>query len=144
VVRALLFALLLASTGARAADFRTVGEEGAILYDSPSRQGTPLFVVSKGYPLELITQTDAWAKVRDHAGALSWVEKKKLGDKRMVVVTAPSAQAHARPEDAAPVSFVAAQDVALEYLAGAPGGWVHVRHTDGADGYLRAAAVWGD
>jgi SH3-like domain-containing protein len=143
-VRALLLALLLASTGVRGADFRTIGDAGAILYDSPSRQGTALFVVSKGYPLEVIAQTDAWVKVRDHAGALSWVEKKKLGEKRMVVVTAPSAEAHARPEEAAPVTFVAVQDVALEYLAGAPGGWVHVRHADGADGYLRAASVWGD
>jgi len=30
--------------------------------------------VSKDYPLEVITQTEAWTKVRDHAGALSWIE----------------------------------------------------------------------
>jgi SH3-like domain-containing protein len=141
-----LYALALAAfaSAALAGDYRTVGEEGAVLYDAPSRQATALFVVSKGYPLEVVSQTEAWLKVRDHAGALSWVERKRLGATRMVVVTAPSAEARQRPEDAAPVAFVAAQDVALEYLEAAPGGWVHVRHADGADGYLRAAAVWGD
>jgi hypothetical protein len=25
-----------------------------------------------------------------------------------------------------------------------PGGWLHVRHADGADGYLQSSLVWGD
>lgn len=143
-MRLLALLLLGAASAASAADFRTVGEEGAILYDAPSRQATPLFVVSKGYPLEVIAQTEAWLKVRDAAGALTWVERRRLGERRTVLVTAPSAEAHQRPEDAAPIAFVAAKDVALEYVGPAANGWLHVRHADGADGYLRAAAVWGD
>lgn len=133
-----------AASGALAGDFRAVGDDGAILYDAPSRQATPLFVVSKGYPLEVIAQTDAWVKVRDAAGALTWVERRRLGDKRTVLVTAPSAEVRQRPEDAAPVAFVAARDLELDYVEAAPNGWVHVRHADGADGYLRADTLWGD
>ena len=111
------------------------------------RQATPLFVVSRSYPLEVIVNLEAWVKVRDHAGALTWVEKKALGDKRMLLVTAPSAEAHQRPEDGAPVAFVAAQNVVLELLEpaqeGSHSGWLHVRHADGADGFLRATACWG-
>jgi hypothetical protein len=54
------------------------------------------------------------------------------------------AEAHLRPEDGAPIAFVAAQEVALELVGQAPGGWLRVRHADGADGYLRASLVWGD
>ena len=79
-----------------------------------------------------------------HTGAFSWVERSHLGARRMVVVTAKSAEAHARPEDAAPVTFVAAQDVALEVVEKPTAGWLHVRHADGADGYLRATLVWGE
>jgi SH3 domain protein len=139
-----LLLLLLLPAAALAGEFRTVGEAGAVLYDAPSRQATPLFVVSKDYPLEVISHTEAWLKVRDHTGAFSWVERPRLGPRRMVVVTAPRAEAHARPEDAAPVSFVAAQDVALEVVEKSPAGWLHVRHADGADGYLRPSLVWGD
>jgi SH3-like domain-containing protein len=115
-----------------------------VLYDAPSREATPVYVVSRDYPLEVLVDLDAWAKVRDAAGAISWIEKRQLSERRTVLVTAPSADAHLQPEDDAPVAFVAAQNVALELLESAPAGWVHVRHADGANGYLRAAQVWGN
>ena len=145
----LLFLLVAFSAGvvvdrASAAEFRSVQENAAVLYDAPSRQATPLFVVSRSYPLEVIVNLEAWVKVRDHAGALSWIEKKALGDKRMLLVTAPVAEVRQRPDDAAPAVFVAAQNVALELVEIAPGGWLRVRHSDGATGFVRAAVVWGD
>jgi SH3-like domain-containing protein len=139
---ALVF-VALAAGNAAAADFKVVGDNAAVLYDGPSRQATPLYVVTKYYPLEILVELDAWAKVRDHTGTLSWVEKRFLTDKRMVVITAASAEAHLRPEDGAPVAFVASQNVALELLEPGPAGWLHVRHADGANGYLRAAEAWG-
>jgi SH3-like domain-containing protein len=142
-VRLAALLLLLAATGAGAAEFRSVQENAAVLYDAPSRAATPLFVVQRNYPLEVIVHLDAWVKVRDQAGALSWIEKKALGDKRMLLVTGASAEARVRPEDGAPVAFTAAQNVALELLEVAPGGWLRVRHADGATGFVRAAQVWG-
>jgi len=144
-MRRLLFLVaLLFSLPAQPADFRAVAEGGAVLYDAPSREATPLFVVTKDYPLELIVQTEQWAKVRDHTGALSWIEKHRLGARHTVVVTASSAEAHLRPEDGAPVAFVAAQEVVLELLEQVPGGWLRVRHADGVDGYVHASLVWGE
>jgi SH3-like domain-containing protein len=151
-MRLLAAAFCLLALPAAAGEFRAVGENAAVLYDAPSRQATPLFVVTRHYPLELLVELEAWVKVRDHTGAISWVEKRLLTDKRMVVVTATSAEAHQRPEDGAPVAFIAAQNVALELLEPAQKGaqdgsqseWLHVRHADGADGFLRATACWGD
>ena len=143
-MRGLLAVLaLLVSHAADAADFRSVGDDAAILYDAPSRAATPMWVVSPHYPLEVIVNLEAWAKVRDHTGTLSWVEKRQLSDKRMVLVTAPTAEVRRRPEDQAPLAFVVAQNVALELLEVAPGGWLRVRHADGANGYLRTTQVWG-
>jgi SH3-like domain-containing protein len=136
--------IFLTMFNANAADFRSVQESAAVLYDAPSRQATPLYVVSRSYPLEVIVNLEAWVKVRDHAGALTWIERKALGDKRMVLVTAPSADVRQRPEDGAPSVFSAAQNVTLELLEIAPNGWVRVRHGDGASGFVRAASVWGD
>jgi SH3-like domain-containing protein len=133
----------LAASSVAAADFKVVADNAAVLYDGPSRVATPLYIVTKNYPLEVLVELDAWAKVRDQTGTISWVEKRQLADKRMVVVTATSAEARVRPEDAAPVAFVAAQNVVLELVEGAPQGWLHVRHADGANGYLRADAAWG-
>ena len=134
----------VAAFGADAAEFRSVQENAAVLYDAPSRAAKPLYVVSRHYPLEVIVSLEAWVKVRDHAGALTWIEKKALSDKRMVLVSAPSAEARQRPEDGAPAVFSAAQNVVLELVEVAPNGWLRVRHSDGASGFVRAASVWGD
>ena len=142
-MRAVLAALALAASGAASADFRTVEENGAVLYDAPSRAATRLFVVSRFYPLEVIVNLDAWVKVRDHTGALAWIESKSFGARRMVLVTGPQAEARQRPEDNAPVAFVAAQNVALELVEVVPAGWLRVRAADGADGFVRASQVWG-
>ena len=135
--------LLLAAAGAQAAEYLSVNEDAAVLYDAPSREAKALYVVSRHYPLEVIVNLEAWVKVRDHAGALSWVEKKSLAPQRMVVVTAPSAQARVRPDEAAPQAFLAVQFVVLELLGHAPGGWLRVRHPDGANGYVQTKLVWG-
>ena len=138
------FLLLVVSFGANAAEFRSVQENAAVLYDAPSRAAKPLFVVQRHYPLEVIVNLEAWVKVRDQAGALTWIEKKSLGEKRMLLVTAASAEARARPEDGAPAVFAAAQNVALELVEVAPNGWLRVRHADGSSGFMRASQVWGD
>lgn len=140
---ALVLAALAAQTAA-AADFRSVQENAAVLYDAPSRAATPLFVVSRLYPLEVIVNLEGWVKVRDHTGALAWIEKKSLAERRTVLVTVSAAEARARPEDGAPLAFTAAQNVALELVEVAPGGWLRVRHADGASGFLRANQVWGN
>ncbi|MBM3353497.1 MAG: hypothetical protein FJY51_09590 [Betaproteobacteria bacterium] len=142
-MRAALALLLASACAAAAAEFKTVADNAAVLYDAPSRAAKPLYVVSKHYPLELIVNLDAWVKVRDHTGALTWVERKSLGDRRMVMVTAAAAEARQRAEDGAPPAFGAAQGVVLDLLEIVPGGWLQVRHADGATGYLRASLVWG-
>jgi len=143
-MRTLLAAVgLVVAQLAAAADFRSVGEDAVVLYDAPSRAATPMWIVSRDYPLEVIVNLEAWAKVRDHMGALSWVEKRQLSDRRTVLVTTPTVEVRRRPEEQAPLAFVVAQNVALELLGTAPGGWLRVRHADGGDGYLRATQVWG-
>ena len=77
--RAAAAALVLAlAAGAAHAQFLSVGENAVILYDAPSRNAKPLYVVSRQYPLEVIVNLEAWVKVRDASGALTWVERKAL------------------------------------------------------------------
>ncbi len=142
--RLVLLLLLGAASGLQAADFRSVQESAVVLFDAPSRAATPLFVVQRNYPLEVIVpESKGWVKVRDHAGALSWVETKSLSEKRSLLVTGTSAEARLRPEEAAPTVFSAAQNVTLDLVEVAPNGWLRVRHADGATGSVRAAQVWG-
>lgn len=141
--RALAFVLALGAGAATGAEFRSVNEASAILYDAPSTAAVPVFVVTRGYPLEIVATTDAWLKVKDHAGGLNWIERKAVSTRRTVVVTSSRADARERPDDSAPVAFAAAQSVVLDLVEIAPGGWLRVRHADGATGYMRASQLWG-
>ena len=134
--------LALAPCAALALDFRAVASDAAILYDGPSARSNKLFVVNKGYPLEVVVAVEGWVKVRDAAGAFSWIEAKQLTDKRTVMVRVPVAEVRAKPDYAAPIAFQAQQNVVLELVA-VSGGWVQVRHRDGGGGYVRAQQVWG-
>jgi SH3-like domain-containing protein len=127
---------------ASALDFKAVSEPAAVLYDAPSTRSNKLYVVSRGYPLEVIVTVEGWVKVRDANGTLSWIETKQLTDKRTVMVRVPTATVRQKPDDAAPVAFQAQQNVVLE-VVDVSGGWIQVRHRDGGTGYVKAQQVWG-
>ncbi len=142
IVAAIIACGAMWATSALALDFRAVADPAAVLYDAPSAKSNKLFVVSRGYPLEVIVVVEGWVKVRDASGGLAWIESKQLTDKRTVMVRVPLAQVRQKPEDNAPVAFQAQQNVLLE-LVEVAGGWLQVRHRDGGTGYIKAQQVWG-
>jgi SH3-like domain-containing protein len=136
-------AAAFAAMPAGAADFRSVAESAAVLYDAPSAKAKKLYVVSHGYPFEVVVVVEGWSKVRDASGEMTWIESKLLSDKRTVIVRQPLVQVREAADDNAPVAFQAEQNVLLELLEVAGGGWLRVRHRDGPSGFIRISQVWG-
>lgn len=126
-----------------ALEFRSVAENAAVLYDAPSAKAKKLYVVNRGYPVEVIVVVEGWIKVRDANGELTWIESRLLSDKRTVMVKVPLAQIHQNADERSPVVFQAQQSVILELIEVMSGGWLHVRHRDGQAGFVRVAQVWG-
>jgi SH3-like domain-containing protein len=144
-LKARLAALLLALAAlpAAAAEFRSVGERAAILYDAPSTRADRLFVASRFYPFEVLVKLDQWTKVRDVNGEVGWIENRALGDRRTVVVTVALADVRAAPSADAPLVFEAYKQVVLDVVDAPANGWLKVRHRDGQEGFVRVAHVWG-
>lgn len=131
-------------TAASAAEFRSVSAPAAVMYDGPSQASRKLFVAPRGMPVEVVSQSAAWVRVRDLEGSLVWVERADLGTQRTVVARAPFAAVRDAPQESAALLFRADRGVWLELLEPAPvTGWARVRHRDGTDGYVRATEVWG-
>jgi SH3-like domain-containing protein len=139
-----LFAALLAGLcpPAGALDYRSVAEV-AVLFDAPSQKAKPLWVIAPGTPVEVVVSLDAWLKVRDMNGDLAWIERRLLSERRMLQVRAGGAQVRSEPSESARLAFAAEADVLLEYLGPGPAGWVKVRHSDGAEGFVKVGQVWG-
>jgi SH3-like domain-containing protein len=143
-----LLGVVLMPGMAAALEYRSVSVPKAVLYDAPSGQAKKLFVVSQGYPVELIVDLGNWIKVRDHFGTLSWIESKDLNNTRTLIVTADNAELRQTADASAQVISRVEKDVLLEMLepptAGPEGSnWIKVKHRDGLTGYIQASSVWG-
>lgn len=134
--------LALAAVQAGASDFRSLAEP-AILYDAPSKQGKPLFVIQRYTPVEMVVNIDRWVKVRDPAGSLLWLERRQLSEKRTAIITAARADIRQKPDAGAPLAFEAVKDVVLEIADKPADGWIKVKHRDGTSGFIRINQIWG-
>lgn len=137
----LLLGLMLYSLAAQALDYRSTANPAAILYDAPSTAGKRLFVLSKGYPLEVVISVAGWSKVRDSSGALAWIETAQLAPTRNIVVKTAT-QIRSQAADNAPVSAQVAAGVVLPWLENI-NNWAKVRLPDQSVGYIRLEQVWG-
>lgn len=136
-------ALMLAAGASHALDFKSVGAAPAILYDAPSTKGGKLFVAPRGMPVEIVLSYGDWVKVRDAGGDLAWTEARALSPKRTVVVKIANAKVRTAADENATLSFTADKGVLLDLLEVAAGGWIKVRHRDGATGYVKSSDIWG-
>lgn len=138
----LLLASVFSST-AWALEYRSIQSDRTVMYDAPSLHGKKLYLASRYYPVEVIVSLEHFAKVRDVAGGLAWVEKKYLSDKRMVLVNVPLADVRQAADEKAALVFQAERNVVMELLENTGSGWLKVRHPDGAAGFVRISQVWG-
>lgn len=122
---------------------RSVGVEATLLYDAPSIKAKKLFTVRKYTPLEVIISLEGMCKVREAEGVMAWVEKSHLSEKRTVVVTVAQAEMRQGPAAASALVATAEKWVAFELLEAPSGGWAHIKHKEGADGFVRINQVWG-
>ncbi|MCX7171663.1 MAG: SH3 domain-containing protein [Proteobacteria bacterium] len=135
--------MTLVALPAAALDFLSLAEAG-VMYDAPSLKATPLFVIARSTPVEVVVVLEGWYKVRDAGGSLAWIEKRQLSEKHTLLVTAARAQVRAQAEPNATPVFEAEKDVILELVEPvSTAGWAKVRHRDGQSGFVRTNQVWG-
>lgn len=135
--------LLVLAQAANALEYRSTGR-ATLLYDAPSATADKIAIAGSGLPLEVVVDTEAWVKVRDHSGRLAWIEKSALGGARNVMIKSESGIVRQQPRADAGIAFRAARGVLLEVIGEADAyGWLPVRHADGLAGWLPVNEVWG-
>jgi len=126
------------------AEFRSVSVSKTILYEAPSATTKRVYLVSEGYPLEVIVNLGDWLKVRDPYGTLSWVESKNLQSKRTVIVKVDKANIFKEPELKSALLANIEKDVVIELSDPLiTSGWIKVHYQQDLDGYIQASQVWG-
>lgn len=126
-----------------ALEFRSVNQSGAVLYESPVLSAKKLYVVSRYYPVEVLSTKEKWARVRDATGVIAWIPAAALSTQHMVLVVSELAAVRASASRSAEVVFSVPRNGVLQLLSSPKDGWAHVRHPDGSSGYVSMTDLWG-
>ena len=84
------------------AQYVTIGDKPAILYDAPSNKANRNFILGRFQPLEMLVKLDKWTKVRDTENTIGWVESaesSRIGKKMAAeigIATGPTSGTKAR------------------------------------------------
>jgi SH3-like domain-containing protein len=95
----------------------------------------------ENYPVEIIQEFDQWREIRDHEGAIGWVNKGMLQGKRMVLVTGDVRTMRRAPEQNA-AAILRAEPGVMGQLIECQKDWCRVQ-IDSRKGWLPKAHIWG-
>ena len=140
-----LFSSLILSSFLAQADFISVKTKQAILFQGPSNVTEKLFIVTEGYPLEVLVSLKDWKKVKDHNGKISWIESKYTHKERTVLILNDDAvifnQANDKSHKLANVDKFVVLKLNSSMLID---NWAQVKtQIEGLIGFINSEEVWG-
>ena len=123
----------------------SVNADQAFLHEAPSDSTKKSFIVTKGYPLEVIVSLKEWKKVKDHEGLINWIKTSDLSSKRTVLNLKGDNPIYLEPSSASPILAKVNENVTLELLdAKKIDDWVKVYSKVGdIEGFIKATDLWG-
>lgn len=127
------------------ADFMSVNSDQAFLHEAPSDSTKKSFIVTRGYPLEVIVSLKEWKKVKDHEGLINWIKTSDLSSKRTVLNLKGDNSIYLEPSPESPMLAKVNENVTLELLdAKKIDDWIKV-YSKVADieGFIKATDLWG-
>ena len=140
-----IFFPLIAISFFAQADFISVKAKQAVLFEGPSNTTEKMFIVTEGYPLEVLVSLKDWKKVKDHNGKISWIESKFTHIERTVLIlkddTVIFNQANAKSHKLANVDKFVVLKLNSPMLVG---NWAEVKtQIEGLIGFINSKEVWG-
>jgi len=123
----------------------SVNADQAFLHEAPSDSTKKSFIVTRGYPLEVIVSLKEWKKVKDHEGLINWIKTSDLSSKRSVLNLKGDNPIYLEPSSVSPILAKVNENVTLEILDEKKiDDWVKVYSKVGdIEGFIKATDLWG-
>ena len=140
-----VFFVLMFFNGLVFADFISVKTKKALLYEGPSASTKKLYIVTEGYPLEIMVNLKDWKKVKDHTGNISWIQSNFVDKNRTVMTIKDNVNLYHKASLQSSKLGQISEFVILNLNSTlVTDGWVHVQsQLEGLTGYVRIDKVWG-
>ena len=113
----------------------------ANIRSGPGTNHSVLFEAEKYYPLNVLKKAGNWFQVEDFEGDVGWIYKKLVEDVTTVITKKSKCHIRTGPSIKNQVVFISERGVPFLVL-GKEGKWLHVRHSDGYEGWIHSSLVW--
>ena len=133
--------LLFFSSPVTAAERYAVTANIANIRSGPGTNHAVLFEAEKYYPLNVLKKAGNWFQVEDFEGDVGWIYKKLVQEMTTVITKKSKCNIRTAPSIKNQVVFISERGVPFLVL-GKEGKWLHVRHSDGYEGWIHSSLVW--
>lgn len=131
-----------ATTGAQAREMVSVQKAEVNLRAGAGTQHEPLWVLSKGYPLEVTAHKGQWLHVRDFENDTGWIFRPLVGKQPHHVVKGAVVNLRSSPSTRSRVVGKATRGEVLRTLERRTQ-WVKVQQEGGLRGWVASKLLWG-
>lgn len=141
---AFVFALLMLGfmQAVQARDMVSIARPDVNLRTGPGTRHEVVWILGRGYPLEVLARKGQWLQVRDFEGDEGWVHRSLAGRRPHVVVRAKVANLRSAPGTRSRIVGKAGYGEVLRTLA-RRGDWIRVRSEGGVVGWVARRLTWG-
>jgi len=147
IVAAVSLFLLLAGSGAFAAEMVSIAGNDVNMRSGPGTKYKVTWELGDGYPLMVLKRSGEWLRVRDFEGSIGWIHKDvvdktphmivrvhKNSQKRINVRSGPGTKYRIVAQAYYGVVFKTIQE---------KDGWVNIEHEKGVTGWVARSLLWG-
>lgn len=111
------------------------------VFEGPNT-GKPIAIISRFTPVQTLSQTGEYTKVRDVWGKDGWVRNSDLSKTRYVLAKGPVTSVYRSAGTDSGLAYEVTSNVALKVIS-ANNGWLQVEHYDKSKGYVTEDSVKG-
>ncbi len=134
--------VLLPSSEASAQRMVSVSSKELNLRSGPGTQHSAEWVLSRGYPLEVIGRQGQWLRVRDFEKDTGWVYQPLTNTTPHHIVTVKTANMRSEPTTTSRIVAKLIYGETLRTLKRSEG-WVKVQRENGLRGWVARRLLWG-
>lgn len=113
-----------------------------VVFDGPAESSSPRYLLGKGYPVVVISETSTWLKVCLHDRSTGYLHRRDVVPGNNVMTIRPAAL-RADPSPAGAILLQSAKNLLLTSTGEPIRGWLPVRHVSGSAGFIQLQDVWG-
>ena len=133
--------LIIIPSVAIAAERYAVTAKIANFRAGPGTNHEIMFEAERYYPVKLLRTSGNWYQVEDYEGDIGWIHQSLMEKMSSVITIKSKCNIRSGPSIQDQIVFVSEKGVPFKVLA-RQGRWVHVRHSDGHEGWIHRSLVW--